>query len=221
MPYATTGRVSSSPIEGGVEISEKQYQDAIQAICEGKRVVVSKGTLCLFSSEKRKVYSTENKQSIEVFKDEPTPQGYTEKEPPSDTHVWYRGEWVKELQALKQEFADFVDILVAEKYAELDRFHAEYAIKEADARDYHNRGFVGEAPMLVEAYAKHSGIPIEKAVSNILNKAAAYRESVEALGVLRTKKLDIMNASSESKAQDIFDKIVKQVEAEASRAKGV
>ncbi|WP_417585154.1 phage tail assembly chaperone [Pelagibacterium sp.] len=43
MPYAANGQISQSPIEGGVEISEAQYRDALEGMLQGKFVSISDG----------------------------------------------------------------------------------------------------------------------------------------------------------------------------------
>ena len=40
MPYASDGQISQDPIEGGIEITEQQYAEAIEGMCEGKFLVV-------------------------------------------------------------------------------------------------------------------------------------------------------------------------------------
>jgi len=47
MPYATNGQISVAPIEGGIEITQQQYQDALAAMLEGKVVVVENGQVVL------------------------------------------------------------------------------------------------------------------------------------------------------------------------------
>lgn len=43
MPYAHEGRISHDPIEGGVEITEQQYSEALVAILEGEEVTIDGG----------------------------------------------------------------------------------------------------------------------------------------------------------------------------------
>ena len=45
MPYAANDKLSTSPIEGGIEITAEQYSQAISAVLEGKRVSIEGGTL--------------------------------------------------------------------------------------------------------------------------------------------------------------------------------
>jgi hypothetical protein len=47
MPYATNGQISTAPIEGGIEITQQQYQDALAAMLEGKEVAIEDGQMVL------------------------------------------------------------------------------------------------------------------------------------------------------------------------------
>lgn len=43
MPYASNGHVSTDAIEGGVEISDNQYLEAIRGMCVGMEVTIDGG----------------------------------------------------------------------------------------------------------------------------------------------------------------------------------
>ena len=45
MPYAANDKLSTTPIEGGIEITSEQYADALQKVLEGKRVSIEGGVL--------------------------------------------------------------------------------------------------------------------------------------------------------------------------------
>ncbi|GGG48187.1 hypothetical protein [Chelatococcus composti] len=47
MPWAADNRVSTSPIEGGIEITEAEYQAALEGIMEGKIVSIEGGVFAL------------------------------------------------------------------------------------------------------------------------------------------------------------------------------
>lgn len=40
MPYAIDGAISRDPFEGGIEITDQQYAEALEGMCEGKFLVV-------------------------------------------------------------------------------------------------------------------------------------------------------------------------------------
>ena len=43
MPYAHNGVISQDPIEGGIEISQAQYQEAINGMLGGQQVTINEG----------------------------------------------------------------------------------------------------------------------------------------------------------------------------------
>ncbi|MWK55811.1 hypothetical protein GO594_07480 [Pseudomonas otitidis] len=45
MPYATTGLISHEPVEGGLEISEQQYMEALEGLLRGECVRIVDGAL--------------------------------------------------------------------------------------------------------------------------------------------------------------------------------
>lgn len=45
MPYAKTDQIGTDPIEDGIEITEEQYQEAIDAMLSGLRIVVEDGAM--------------------------------------------------------------------------------------------------------------------------------------------------------------------------------
>ena len=53
MPYAAEDKISEAMIEGGIEITEQEYQEALQAMLEGKKIAIRDGMLRFLSSEKR------------------------------------------------------------------------------------------------------------------------------------------------------------------------
>jgi hypothetical protein len=47
MPWATNGQISTSPIDGGIEITDADYQAALEGIMEGKIVSIEGGVFAL------------------------------------------------------------------------------------------------------------------------------------------------------------------------------
>jgi hypothetical protein len=47
MPYAIDNQISQAPIEGGVQISSKQYADALATLTSGGHVFVYEGQMIL------------------------------------------------------------------------------------------------------------------------------------------------------------------------------
>lgn len=104
MPYAITGKISKSPIDGGIEITDAEYKQAIDAQMQGKRVVVKDSSLQLLSNDKRTVYSTTDGSELEIFTEEDTPTGYTDAPRPDNYHTWLNGKWTfTELNSYKAD----------------------------------------------------------------------------------------------------------------------
>lgn len=100
MPYAAEGKISKRKIEGGIEISDKEYREALQAQIEGRRVVVRNDKLRILSRETRTVYSTKNKSRREIPENDDTPDSYTEQEPGRfDKWDSEKEEWIKDEEA--------------------------------------------------------------------------------------------------------------------------
>jgi len=47
MPYAAEGLISTDPIEGGIEITDEQYAEAINALISGQLVKVENGQMVI------------------------------------------------------------------------------------------------------------------------------------------------------------------------------
>lgn len=47
MPYAIDGSVSTEPLDGAIEITDKQYRDAVDGMCEGMTVSIVDGVLSI------------------------------------------------------------------------------------------------------------------------------------------------------------------------------
>ncbi|MEG3078463.1 hypothetical protein R3F64_01165 [Halomonas sp. 5021] len=110
MPYAANGQLSKSPLEGGIEITDEQYREAIEAAQQGKRVAVQGGALQLLSSDKRKVYNTADGSLLEIYADDETPVGYAETERPSEFHEWVSGEWIQDEQAALEAWRETASV---------------------------------------------------------------------------------------------------------------
>ncbi|MGO7533109.1 hypothetical protein [Rhizobium leguminosarum] len=47
MPYAAEGQISTDPIEGGIEITDEQYAEAIGAVIAGKLIKIENGQMVI------------------------------------------------------------------------------------------------------------------------------------------------------------------------------
>lgn len=88
--YATEdGFVHDHKVNGGVEITIEQYNQAIDASVNGTgRGVLEGKKFTVKSVVEKTVYSTENGTPLIIYADDPIPDGYCEKE-----RVDYQSEW--------------------------------------------------------------------------------------------------------------------------------
>jgi|GEM_PF-6199499 hypothetical protein len=83
MPYMINDTISKSVVEGGIEISDAQYQSLLVAKMEGKPVTVRNGEPFIYSGDKRAVYRLVDNvvESQEILTEDPTPAGWQTIEP--------------------------------------------------------------------------------------------------------------------------------------------
>jgi len=110
MPYAAEDKISQEIIEDGIEITEQEYQEALQAMLEGKKITIRDGMLRFLSSEKKTVYNTQDGTELEIPENEDVPDGYTEVKRPSELYYWQDGEWILDIEQLKaKKIAELAD----------------------------------------------------------------------------------------------------------------
>ena len=98
MPYATENQISTQPLEGGIEITEQQYKDALQATLDGHTVAIRNDGLRLLSPETKTVYSTADKSEKKIAENDDVPSGYTETEP-QEHDTWDGEKWAEDTAA--------------------------------------------------------------------------------------------------------------------------
>ena len=98
MPFATENRISTEPLDGGIEITEQEYQDALQATLDGHTVAIRDDGLRILSPETKTVYSTSDKSEKEIAINDDVPSGYTETEP-QEHDTWDGAKWVEDTAA--------------------------------------------------------------------------------------------------------------------------
>ncbi|OAM23730.1 hypothetical protein A7P92_06540 [Eikenella corrodens] len=119
---------------------------------------------------------------------------------PSHLHQWNGKEWVLDKAAASQLLAEAIDNgtkaindLVDEAYRHVTRFWPEYQLREQQAAEYKAGGYKGELPTQVAAFAEPTGKGGKEATDIILAQAAKLRVTMEQLGILRMKKLELKN----------------------------
>nr|DAN62168.1 MAG TPA: hypothetical protein [Caudoviricetes sp.] len=119
---------------------------------------------------------------------------------PSHLHQWDGKEWTLDKAAASQLLAEAIDNgtkaindLVDDAYRHVTRFWPEYQLREQQAIEYKAGGYKGELPTQVAAFAEPSGKGNKEATDIILAQAAKLRVTLEQLGILRMKKLELKN----------------------------
>lgn len=102
MPYATDNKISKKPIEGGIEITEEEYKDAMQEQMRGKAIAVRDEELRILSREKKTVWSVEDKSTKDIPENEDIPDGYTDEEP-GEHDYWDGNRWVEDTEEKKNQ----------------------------------------------------------------------------------------------------------------------
>ena len=108
--------------------------------------------------------------------------------------------WVVNPVQASQRLAEAIDNgtkaindLVDEAYRHVTRFWPEYQLREQQATEYKAGGYKGELPTQVAAFAEPAGKGGKEATDIILAQAAKLRVTLEQLGILRMKKLELKN----------------------------
>lgn len=93
MPYAANNKVSKSPFDGAIEISEQEYADGRAALIAGKIVCVRDGELKIYERAYRTVYAEVSGEPLRILQHLPLPEGYSEDAPePEEQDVAYPSE---------------------------------------------------------------------------------------------------------------------------------
>ena len=119
---------------------------------------------------------------------------------PSHLHQWNGKEWMLDKAAASQLLAEAIDKgtdainnMVDGAYRHVTRFWPEYQLREQQAIEYKAGGYKGELPTQVAAFAQPTGKGGKEATDIILAQAAKLRATLEQLGILRMKKLELKN----------------------------
>ncbi|HAS3149533.1 TPA: phage tail protein [Vibrio cholerae] len=81
-------------VEGAVEITEQQYNEALAAKIAGRKAFVREGELVIFSGVMRTIWNCEDGSTKEIDEQELIPEGWTDKERKTAFDRWIDGEWV-------------------------------------------------------------------------------------------------------------------------------
>ena len=138
---------------------------------------------------------------------------------PSHLHRWDGKEWTLDKAAASQLLAEAIDNgtkaindLVDEAYRHVTRFWPEYQLREQQATEYKAGGYKGELPTQVAAFAEPTGKGGKEATDIILAQAAKLRVTLEQLGILRMKKLELKNLKTAAEVDKRAAEIVAAIQ---------
>ena len=105
-----------------------------------------------------------------------------------------------------------INDLVDEAYRHVTRFWPEYQLREQQATEYKASGYKGELPTQVAAFAEPTGKGGKEATDIILAQAAKLRVTLEQLGILRMKKLELKNLKTAAEVDKRAAEIVAAIQ---------
>ena len=147
-------------------------------------------------------YQTSDGSAVVIDKVGDLPDGLTFTPRENEHQTWdaKAKAWVLTKAAASQLLAESIDNgtkaindLVDEAYRHVTRFWPEYQLREQQAIEYKAGGYKGELPTQVAAFAEPTGKGGKEATDIILAQAAKLRATLEQLGILRMKKLELKN----------------------------
>ena len=127
--------------------------------------------------------------------------------------------WTLTKAAASQLLAEAIDNgtkaindLVDEAYRHVTRFGPEYQLREQQAIEYKAGGYKGELPTQIAAFAEPAGKEGKEATDIILAQAAKLRATLEQLGILRMKKLELKNLKTAAEVDKRAAEIVAAIQ---------
>jgi hypothetical protein len=101
MPYAKENMVSQDFVEGGIEITDTEYDDAITAMTRGQNIAIRNGKMKVLSLETKIVYDVVNGTPLEIPENDDVPNGYTLIQKPDEWYFFDGNNWVIDIEKLK------------------------------------------------------------------------------------------------------------------------
>ncbi|GJH00214.1 hypothetical protein [Paraburkholderia terrae] len=103
--------------------------------------------------------------------------------------------------------SDKIDARVAAVYSNWTRFEREYELREDAARTFKAAGYAGDPGQWVSAFATSAGMSNQQAADLIIAQADQLHAALAALGALRMRKYEVLNATTPEAAQTTYDQI--------------
>ncbi|EOX4332892.1 hypothetical protein ACPF3P_003748 [Vibrio cholerae] len=99
--YALDDVLITTHEDGAIEITERQYNEALNAKMEGRKAFVRDGELVVFSGNNVKAWNKSTRQQKEFDDQDVIPEDYTLTEPVGDV-VWGDSCWVERIKTLEE-----------------------------------------------------------------------------------------------------------------------
>lgn len=193
--YSTTANPDSLPPDNALRIEPEERTGFWPCEAEGKWQYLP-------DHRGKTAYQTSDGAAVLIEKVGELPDGLTFTPRENEHQTWdaKAKAWVLDKAAASQLLAEAIDNgtkaindLVDEAYRHVTRFGPEYQLREQQAIEYKAGGYKGELPTQVAAFAEPTGKGGKEATDIILAQAAKLRATLEQLGILRMKKLELKN----------------------------
>lgn len=107
MPYAADNQISENPIVGGIEITQEEYSAAVDAIANGYVIrIINNGMQFVHPDDLKTNYWLSATDMRTANTPEEVPADATTTPPPSEYYDLINGEWVFNLELLRQAKID-------------------------------------------------------------------------------------------------------------------
>ena len=212
--YSTTANPDSLPPDNALRIEPEERTGFWPCEADGKWQYLP-------DHRGKTAYQTSDGAAVVIEKVGELPDGLTFTPRENEYQTWdaKAKTWVLTKAADSQLLAEAIDNgtkaindLVDEAYRHVTRFGPEYQLREQQAIEYKAGGYKGELPTQVAAFAEPAGKGGKEATDIILAQAAKLRVTLEQLGILRMKKLELKNLKTAAEVDKRAAEIVAAVQ---------
>ena len=212
--YSTTANPDSLPPDNALRIEPEERTGFWPCEAEGKWQYLP-------DHRGKTAYKTSDGAAVVIEQVGDLPGGLTFTPRENEHQTWDAKAkvWVLTKAAASQLLAEAIDNgtkaindLVDEAYRHVTRFGPEYQLREQQAIEYKAGGYKGELPTQVAAFAEPTGKGGKEATDIILAQAAKLRVTLEQLGILRMKKLELKNLKTAAEVDKRAAEIVAAIQ---------
>ena len=212
--YSTTANPDSLPPDNALRIEPEERTGFWPCEAEGKWQYLP-------DHRGKTAYKTSDGAAVVIEQVGELPGGLTFTPRENEHQTWDAKAkvWVLTKAAASQLLAEAIDNgtkaindLVDEAYRHVTRFGPEYQLREQQAIEYKAGGYKGELPTQVAAFAEPAGKGGKEATDIILAQAAKLRVTLEQLGILRMKKLELKNLKTAAEVDKRAAEIVAAIQ---------